>query len=236
MRTVMLALAASAALASPAFAQVNEDFDGEGNDTSVLNWPGNANFTVPIGTVDLVRSGEFGINCAGGSGSCIDLDGSTNAGGLLRSTSYSFQAGDLINFLFLASSNQRNANSDNLQYGFTFGSSTSMLGIFQTTPTASGNLGNSTTSGFGTASFVPGNAGFGSYGLRFRAGNAGSLSYFVADGGGDNSGDNQGPIIDNISLSIGAVPEPGTWAMMILGFGLIGGALRTRKRAVLAVA
>ena len=28
----------------------------------------------------------------------------------------------------------------------------------------------------------------------------------------------------------GAVPEPGTWMMMLLGFGLIGGALRSRKK------
>ncbi len=32
------------------------------------------------------------------------------------------------------------------------------------------------------------------------------------------------------SLGVAAVPEPGTWAMMILGFGLVGGALRTRRR------
>ena len=29
----------------------------------------------------------------------------------------------------------------------------------------------------------------------------------------------------------GGVPEPATWAMMILGFGLIGGALRQRQAA-----
>ena len=29
----------------------------------------------------------------------------------------------------------------------------------------------------------------------------------------------------------GAVPEPATWAMMILGFGVVGGALRRRKTA-----
>ncbi|OYX08655.1 MAG: PEP-CTERM sorting domain-containing protein, partial [Sphingomonadales bacterium 32-68-7] len=28
----------------------------------------------------------------------------------------------------------------------------------------------------------------------------------------------------------GAVPEPATWAMMILGFAVIGGALRSHKR------
>jgi hypothetical protein len=34
--------------------------------------------------------------------------------------------------------------------------------------------------------------------------------------------------------SIAPVPEPGTWAMMILGFGLIGGALRRRAHPTMA--
>lgn len=40
------------------------------------------------------------------------------------------------------------------------------------------------------------------------------------------------PITDNfggISLSLASVPEPATWAMMIMGFGLIGGAYRSRR-------
>jgi len=39
--------------------------------------------------------------------------------------------------------------------------------------------------------------------------------------------------IDNVVLQLrqtGAVPEPATWAMSIMGFGAIGGALRRRKR------
>ena len=36
------------------------------------------------------------------------------------------------------------------------------------------------------------------------------------------------------NVPIGAVPEPTTWAMMIGGFGMIGGALRRRKTAVRA--
>ena len=28
----------------------------------------------------------------------------------------------------------------------------------------------------------------------------------------------------------GAVPEPATWAMMIIGFGMIGGTMRSAKR------
>jgi hypothetical protein len=42
-------------------------------------------------------------------------------------------------------------------------------------------------------------------------------------------GDQNGSIfLDAISVS--ATPEPGTWLMMILGFGLAGGAIRRRKR------
>jgi hypothetical protein len=35
-------------------------------------------------------------------------------------------------------------------------------------------------------------------------------------------------------LTPGAVPEPGTWALMILGFGLVGAALRRRSNGALA--
>lgn len=39
------------------------------------------------------------------------------------------------------------------------------------------------------------------------------------------------------SANMGAVPEPATWAMMILGFGLVGGAMRgARRRETLATA
>lgn len=36
--------------------------------------------------------------------------------------------------------------------------------------------------------------------------------------------------IDNVTVT-GAVPEPGTWAMMILGFGAAGAAIRRRRTA-----
>ncbi len=36
------------------------------------------------------------------------------------------------------------------------------------------------------------------------------------------------------NAAIGAVPEPATWAMMILGFGLIGGAMRSQRRRMRA--
>jgi hypothetical protein len=37
---------------------------------------------------------------------------------------------------------------------------------------------------------------------------------------------------DNIAAAISGVPEPSTWAMMILGFGLIGFTLRNSRRQV----
>lgn len=37
---------------------------------------------------------------------------------------------------------------------------------------------------------------------------------------------------DNIAAAISSVPEPSTWAMMILGFGLVGFSLRNNRRQV----
>jgi hypothetical protein len=42
---------------------------------------------------------------------------------------------------------------------------------------------------------------------------------------------------DNIMLdTVSAVPEPGTWAMMLIGFFTVGGALRTSRRSAQAAA
>jgi choice-of-anchor C domain-containing protein len=45
-----------------------------------------------------------------------------------------------------------------------------------------------------------------------------------------NSGTAYGPALDNVSVV--AVPEPATWAMMIGGLGLVGVSMRRRKTAV----
>ena len=42
------------------------------------------------------------------------------------------------------------------------------------------------------------------------------------------NGGNAGVFFDNISVST-AVPEPATWAMMIMGFGVAGALLRRRR-------
>ena len=56
-------------------------------------------------------------------------------------------------------------------------------------------------------------------------------------GAGFQGGTDESWGIDNFALSAiydasGGVPEPATWAMLIAGFGMVGGALRARRRLV----
>jgi hypothetical protein len=49
---------------------------------------------------------------------------------------------------------------------------------------------------------------------------------------GTTSGDNVGPVLDNVLVS--QVPEPATWAMLIAGFGLVGFAARRQRKLAAA--
>ena len=76
-------------------------------------------------------------------------------------------------------------------------------------------LGTITAAGGGTTAWSTASTTF--------SGTAGQKLIFAAAGGSDSLGG----YVDNITLS--AVPEPATWAMMIAGFGLAGSALRRRR-------
>jgi hypothetical protein len=60
--------------------------------------------------------------------------------------------------------------------------------------------------------------------VAFTATSANSVLSFAGAGRSDS----YGGYVDNIRLT--AVPEPATWAMMILGFGAMGAVLRKRRR------
>lgn len=64
------------------------------------------------------------------------------------------------------------------------------------------------------------------YSGAFTASATNTTLTFVNTAGGPN----EGVFLDAVSVM--AVPEPATWAMLILGFGLVGGALRRRSQAV----
>ncbi|ODU20530.1 MAG: hypothetical protein ABS87_10865 [Sphingomonas sp. SCN 67-18] len=86
-----------------------------------------------------------------------------------------------------------------------------------------GNYGPTVTpdNGFYANETLAFDAGSGVYSSTFTLTQATDVRFFIFD---DNIGDNRG----GISLSVSAVPEPATWAMMIGGFGLVGGVMRRR--------
>jgi PEP-CTERM motif len=69
-----------------------------------------------------------------------------------------------------------------------------------------------------------------SYSFLLNTGTAtpSQLHFGVGDG---NFGDNSGAYRITISPLAGAVPEPASWALMILGFGAVGAVLRRRHLA-----
>ena len=95
---------------------------------------------------------------------------------------------------------------------YTFGAGPNSGGVFSNGTTAT--VGNSTytLTGFGWD--------------RSRADN---VSPFRAVSGGDPF-DYTGQFSYSAMTALGAVPEPATWAMLLLGFGVMGGAMRTRAR------
>lgn len=109
-----LLLAAGPAAAAPVL--LSEDFDAENGGATALNYTDFRRFDVARGSVDLVAHGDFGLSCAGGTGSCVDLDGSTEAAGTLGTTLF-FLSGELYVLTFDVSGNQRGGAPDTLRYG-----------------------------------------------------------------------------------------------------------------------
>lgn len=213
MRRIMLALAASATFAAPAHAVTvfSDGFETETVSSSQTNYAGFQKWDVTGGTVDLIRQPAFGIDCASGS-FCVDLDGSTGDPGVLTTKEiFAFNAGDVISVSFDASGSQRSGN-DSL-----------VVGLQLVDPV-------DFTLDLGTLTLAYDDT-FDSYVIAPFAFNEGGAFKLVFRADPDTRGsDNVGIILDNVSLDIAAVPEPASWAMMIAGFGLIGGAMRTRRR------
>jgi hypothetical protein len=117
---------------------------------------------------------------------------------------------------------------------YTFGLADYTFPIFFTKTTLSGNNG-ATVSAPGESTFnsqVDTNGLFGpspgDYGLQFSANGVQYMGTATVDDTGNH--------ISQISYDVASVPEPATWAMMVLGLGLAGGALRRSRRDQLALA
>ncbi|MBA4748737.1 MAG: PEPxxWA-CTERM sorting domain-containing protein [Sphingopyxis sp.] len=235
MRRFLLTSAAIAAFAAlPAHAAEVFSDGFEGDPSNALNVNPLANWTV-TGNVDVVANPNgFGINVTpDASGNVVDLDGSPGPGEITTKDSFVFNAGDLVTLSFVLGGSQRNNGNNDWFTRFIFsdptgvanGQGTGLLGVFAP---VNGLIGPTYTLG----GIIGATAPFTTSTYSFRATTAGSLKLAF----GTTSRDNIGPLLDNVSLSIGAVPEPATWAMMIMGFGLIGSALRSRKPATVRFA
>jgi PEP-CTERM motif len=236
MRTTLWVLAgtALAALSVPAHATTvfsdnfNTEDDGPLNGGSALNYTGFANFnSTGAGFVDVVNSGDFGIICAG---KCVDLDGSPGPGSLESISSFAFNAGDKIRLSFDIGGSQRSGASDSYLAGFTFLSAINMVD-YGFNFFGSDTIvfpGSTFTTGVSTSTGINGGDPFATRSIFFTAGNAGSLRFNFSS----SSADNIGPLLDNVSLDISAVPEPASWAMMIAGFSLVGAGMRRRATKV----
>lgn len=205
---------------------LSDNFDGE---TAALNYNGFANWTVSDGTVDVVNHGAFGINCVGGAGKCVDLDGSTGNAGIMTSSSFAFDVGDIVTLSFQARGNDRGGPLDALTAGFNFAAPGSGTTFASGGFGVGGGLFAGGTSFSFTDAAVASEDPYALYTVGFTAATAGSLRVFINTSGGDNIG----PILDDVTLDItgrgGVIPEPSTWAMMLLGFGGLGAMLRRRR-------
>jgi hypothetical protein len=176
----------------------NFNTDTPGLNATPSGWSiSNSNLNPP-GTVDIIGSGGFGITCAGGSGNCVDLDGSTGRSGNLTSPGLNLLAGQSYTAFFDLSGNQRIAGQTNA-VSITFGTTTDSL------------------------SFT-GTAAFSTHSVSFEPSVTGTyhLSFL------DNSNNNVGAILDNVSVQA-AVPEPETYTIMLVALGLVGLVAHRRK-------
>jgi hypothetical protein len=143
-----------------------------------------------------------------------------------------------------------NGVSDGWTYSFTTGAAPSQFianWVFEAVGSPS-TFGLQTIYGTGGLPFnaIPFNLspsnGSGSFVVNLAANTSYTFGLFnFGNVSGGSSGDDETPAFglneEKSALAIfdwrivsGAVPEPGTWAMMILGFGVIGGALRSARR------
>lgn len=208
MKTAFLATAAAFAMASPSFAAVTIDFDEAGtvpNDLVVFESGAGASDGQSIGV------NAFAFTDSRDGIAARPAFGSTGAfGAVLGSPT----AGSFTTFLPQAAR----------FFGFTLGSLDSYNSLtlrFEDGTTQLFEGGQITGGGLANGNQVIGATnGF----VTFRSDGAKIVS-------ADFTSTSNSFEFDN--LASGAVPEPATWAMMILGFGVIGSAVR-RRRSVTA--
>lgn len=177
-----------------------------------------------IGNVDaVVPANPYAITAPS---TVIDLDGTTGPGAVGKG-GFNLLAGSTYTLSFVAGGAQRGSGSDSL-YVRLLSSTGGDLNLISGTGLFS-FLGSLNLADTFTAinSDLAGTTPFTDSVLTFLANNNTSFGFQI----GTFSADNIGPLLDSVTLSqVGAVPEPGTLALLGLGLGLAGLAALRRRR------
>lgn len=215
MRSYLLIAVATTALAAPA--QAATVFSENFNAVAVGNY-GTAQkvgqFTVQNADVDVFGKPENYYSCPAplnGDNHCLDLNG--NANGTIVSDPLAVTAGQLYTISFKMGGNgEPYAPSTTSPYAFevSFGGVTKTYAIAPLAPFAQVSFDVTPLTPLPTS-------------LVFRSISQNQPTYW-------------GAILDDITITTpdalpAAVPEPATWAMMIVGFGMVGGVVRRRPAA-----
>ena len=226
MKTIYLACAASLAVAAPAAQAATIVFDT----TSATKTTENQQAIASGGETAIFTGGTYAGTVAAMNAASGNV--ALSAGLVERSSSGLGVAGD-------GEPNQVDSNGANELLEVTFAASTNyrivsaVLGRIDGNDTFAlfgGNGGVYTRLGF-SGPIVNGMTG----GVPVTTTNLGGGNYrldFNYNGGFDSfrfgTNDEQADGFSLRSLSVAAVPEPSTWAMLIVGFGLVGGAMRRK--------
>lgn len=196
------AIAALAATGAQADIIFSDDFDTTGG--SILNWDGGDNWSVQNGTVDLVASGDYSIDCLEGAGHCVDMDGSTGEAGEILSLNLGPLAAGDYEFSYWLSGNQRIDSQLDIVVALTIGSD--------------GVLSEAIHS-------FTGEDGWQQFTQAFTLTSVTDPLYLDFSG---LFGDNVGGLLDSVELRSVSVPEPGTLGLLAIGLAAFGYSRRRR--------
>jgi len=221
MRKVAFVAAAMATFALGGAAQaatnlvVNGGFEADavsGSFTPSLQGTALTGWTIDVGSIDLLSSSNSGGHYPASSGTqSIDLAGSLGTFGNSLFQDFATVAGKKYDFSFVVLGSTDNINQQN-PYNFT--ATNTFTGLNPANLLKQTNFSHLNTDPNWTTisgSFI---AESELTRIRFTDTSTGMV--------------NQGVYLDDVSVTA-AVPEVGTWAMMLIGFGGIGGALRSRR-------
>lgn len=189
----------------------SENFDAENGGMTQEDYNAFAQFNVTDGRVDLVRSGDFGgsIECAGGTGSCVDLDGRAGFNPAARLVS------DLINLVAGA--------SYTFSFDFSGGQVLSRLDVGGATDSFTVTLGSYLSQSFTVGRADP----WATFTFSFVATISEAVTLAILTPG---ASDFVGAKVDNFLLVEDASPIPAPGAFLLLASGVAGLGFAARRR------